>query len=261
MVIIVSIIVLGLLGFTFAAFLALAADYFKIEEDPRIAAIMTILPGANCGACGAAGCRDFAEKLIKGEAAVSGCTVGGAEVAKKIAQIMGTEGFEVHKKVSAVHCGAKKEQRKLKANYSGVQTCTAADMVDAGGLACAYGCLGYGDCYCVCPFDAIRMKDGLPAIDPEKCTACGKCVVACPRKIISLRPYDFAVVVACSSHDKGADTRKNCPVGCIACLICEKQVPEVYKVVDNLADMDYTKSGINCDPAIEKCPTRCILKV
>jgi RnfABCDGE-type electron transport complex B subunit len=261
MFVLISILVLGLLGFVFAGLLGLAADYFKIEEDPRVATILAILPGANCGACGTGGCHDFADRVAKGEIAVSGCTVGGAEVARKIAEIMGVEGHEVHKKVAAVHCGARENQRKKKANYSGIKTCMGADIVDGGGLMCSYGCLGYGDCFCVCPFNAISMKEGLPYIDPEKCTACGKCVAVCPRKIISLRPYDFPVVVACSSHDRGAETRKICPVGCIACNICVKLVPEVFKVENNLAVMDYSKAGINCDPAVEKCPTKCILKL
>ncbi|MCU0640487.1 MAG: RnfABCDGE type electron transport complex subunit B [Candidatus Margulisbacteria bacterium] len=258
--ILTSIIVLGALGFVFAALLALAADYFAVAVDPRVSAIIAIVPGANCGACGAGGCHDFAERVAKGEIAVSGCVVGGAEVAKKIAEIMGTAGFTVHKRVAAVHCGADNGQRWRKANYYGVKSCKNADLVASGGLMCSYGCLGYGDCFCVCAFDAIKMVNGLPQIDPEKCTACGKCVTACPRAIISLRPYDFPVRVACSSHDGPAATRKNCPVGCIACKICEKTVPDVFKVVDNLAVIDYTKTGVDCGPAIVKCPTKCILQ-
>lgn len=261
MVILTSILVLGLLGFAFAALLAMAAGYFKIEEDPRLQTILAILPGSNCGACGSAGCHDFAEKLIKGEVQVSGCLAGGEEVAHKLAQVMGTEGLVVHKRLATVHCGANQKVRTKKSNYSGVATCAAANLIDNGGLNCQYGCLGYGDCFCACPFDAIRMKEGLPVIDPEKCTACGKCVVACPRSIISLRPYANPVWVACSSHDTGPVVRKICPVGCIACKICEKQVPEVFKVTDNLAVMDYSKSGIDCSAAIEKCPTKCILKM
>ena len=111
-----------------------------------------------------------------------------------------------------------------------------------------------------CPFGAIRMEEGLPIVDPEKCTACGNCVAACPRKIISLRPCDFGVVVACSSRDAGAVVRKICPVGCIACKICVKQVPEAFTVTDNLAAVDYAKTGIDCDAAIEKCPTKCIVR-
>src|SRR3989339_37943 len=260
MLIILATLILGILGFVFAALLGLAAQKFHVEEDLRVSTIMAILPGANCGACGSAGCHDFAEKLIKGEVAVSGGTVGGHEVAQKIAHIMGVEGEDIHKKIATIHCGAKSSQRKKKAEYFGVKTCSASNIVDGGGLFCRYGCLGYGDCFCVCPFDAIAMKDGLPVVDPEKCTACGKCVSACPRSIISLRLYAAKVYVACSSHDKGADVRKICPVGCIACKICEKQVPEVFKVEDNLAMMDYSKLDISCDIAIEKCPTKCIVK-
>jgi RnfABCDGE-type electron transport complex B subunit len=258
---ILSIFVLGILGFIFAALLGYAADYFKVEEDPRLQTIVNILPGTNCGACGSASCHNFAERLVKGEVQVSGCVAGGAEVAEKLAKYMGVEEFVVHKKLATIHCGAKEKQRKRKANYSGVKTCRAAEIVDSGGLFCSYGCLGYGDCYWVCPYDAIRMEEGLPIIDPEKCTACGKCVEACPRKIISLRPFSQPYVVACSSRDRGAYVRKICPVGCIACNICEKEVPDVFKVVGNLAIIDYTISEINADKAVAKCPTKCILKL
>ena len=169
--ILAAILVLGILGFIFAALLGVAADYLKIEEDPRLNPILAILPGSNCGACGEAGCHAFAEKLIKGEVQVSGCLAGGAEVEEKLARVMGVEGLEVHKKLATIHCGANENQRKKKANYSGVKTCAAADMVDGGGLMCSYACLGYGDCFCVCPFDAINMVEGLPVILPDKCTA------------------------------------------------------------------------------------------
>lgn len=259
--ILISTLVLGLLGFIFAGLLGLAADYFKVDEDPKVAAILALLPGANCGACGAAGCHDYAVKVARGEISVGSCTVGGEKIAKEIAAIMGVEGHEVHKKVAAVHCGAKKDQRKTKSNYHGVKTCKYADTIDGGGLMCGYGCLGYGDCFDVCQFDAIKMVDGLPVIDPEKCTACNKCVEACPRSIISLRPFALPIVIACSSRDKGAITRKTCPVGCIACKICEKEAPEVFKVEDNLAKVDYSKPCSNCDSAITKCPTKCIIKI
>lgn len=257
-----AILVLGLLGFIFAALLALAADYFRVEEDERVAAIAAILPGSNCGACGSAGCHDFAVKLIKGEVAVSGCLAGGPEIAKKLAGVMGVAQPQgLQKLIASVHCGATEAQRTKKANYSGVETCTAADFINDGGLNCSYGCLGYGDCFCACPFDAIRMENGLPVILKEKCTACGKCTAACPRKIISLRPFANPVVVACNSNDSGAYVRKICPVGCIACKICEKEVPAVFKVVDNLAVMDYAKKSVDCSTAIAKCPTKCIIRI
>lgn len=260
-IILYSILILGILGFVFAGLLALAADYFKIEEDLRIAPVMAVLPGTNCGACGSAGCRDFAEKLIKGEVLVSGCVAGGAEVASALAKVMGHEISAQSRKMATVHCGARESQRKKKAVYAGVKTCAAADLIGDGGLACSFACLGFGDCDCVCPFAAIKMEEGLPVIDPAKCTACGKCVDACPRRIISLRPFDRQYAVACSSRDPGAYVRKVCPVGCIACNICEKLVPAVFKVEDYLAVMDYSIAGADCRPALEKCPTRCIVEL
>ncbi|MBU0630642.1 MAG: RnfABCDGE type electron transport complex subunit B [Candidatus Margulisbacteria bacterium] len=258
---VISIIILGILGFAFAGLLGLAADYFKVETDPKVDAIIAILPGANCGACGAAGCHNFAERVAKGEIAISGCVVGGKEVVEKIGAIMGIEvPSDLHKQVAAVHCGAKANARKMIARYQGVAKCSAAQQLRGGGTACGYGCLGYGDCFCVCPFGAITMVDGLPKIDPDKCTACGQCVSACPRKIITLVPHDFGAVIACSSKDGGAVVRKVCPVGCIGCKICEKAVPEVYKVVDNLAIIDYNIKGVDPAPAIAKCPTKCIVK-
>ena len=261
MLILIAIAVLGVMGLIFAGLLGFAADYFHVEEDPRIGQVLAVLPGANCGACGLAGCRDYSEKLALGEAGPNACTAGGSKVAEAIAAILGIQAAAFDRKVATVHCGAKLDQRKPKAHYTGIETCFAVNMVDGGGLACTYGCLGRGDCHTSCPFDAIRMEEGLPVVDPEKCTACGNCVAACPRKIISLRPQDFPVVVACSSRDAGAVVRKICPVGCIGCKICVKQVPEVFSVSDNLAAIDYAKTGVSCDAAIEKCPTKCIVRL
>ncbi len=260
MLILISVIMLGALGFLFAGLLGLAANYFRVEEDPRIARVLSCLPGANCGACGMAGCRDYAEKVVLGQAPATACSACGAKGAAIISEIMGVGCGDVQRNVAVVHCGAKGEQRKKKGNYSGVKTCMAVTLVDGGGLACIYGCLGYGDCLATCPFGAIEMREGLPFIDPEKCTGCGKCIAVCPRKIISLRPYDFKIAVACSSRDSGAVVRKICPVGCIGCKLCVKQVPDVFKVTDNLASVDYTKAGVSCEPAIEKCPTKCIVQ-
>lgn len=260
MLILVAILVLGTMGLLYAGLLGFAADYFHVEEDPRVAKIMDVLPGANCGACGLAGCRDFAVKLTVAEAGVGDCTAGGDKVALQIAAIMGVEAAATERKTAVVHCGAKQAQRKSKGRYRGIETCLAVSMVDGGGLACSYGCLGQGDCLAACPFGAIEMVEGLPVVDPGKCTACGKCVTVCPRRIISLEPLDVPIYVACSSRDAGALTRKICPVGCIACKICVKQAPELFVITDNLAMVDGTKTGVPFAAALEKCPAKCIVK-
>ena len=63
-----------LMGF----FLCFASEKFKVEVDEREEAILGVLPGNNCGGCGYAGCSGLAAAIVKGEAPVNGCPVGGA---------------------------------------------------------------------------------------------------------------------------------------------------------------------------------------
>ncbi|NOY08557.1 MAG: RnfABCDGE type electron transport complex subunit B [Spirochaetes bacterium] len=262
----VAVLSMAGLGAFFAFILAILSKKLSVKDDPRVEEIKAILPGVNCGACGVASCQLFAERLLAKKVAVNGCVPGGAEVAERLAAVLGVESGETVKKVAVVHCGAGLKERKLRADYRGLKTCSAAVMVAGGELACTYGCLGYGDCDRSCPFDAIRMVDGLPQIDLVKCTGCGKCVEACPRGIISLEIWDDSyplVTVACNSLDKGKVVRKVCPVGCIACKICEKLAPELFKIDDNLARLDTPKlkENDNWEKPLEKCPTKCIVKL
>ncbi len=265
-IILVAVLTMAGLGTFFALILAFFSKKFAVQDDPRVEEILAILPGVNCGACGVASCHLFAESLLANKVPINGCIPGGAEVAEKLSALLGVESEMPEKKVAVVHCGADANVRKLRARYQGVETCSAANMIAGGELACIYGCLGYGDCFDVCPFDAIRMIDGLPRIDLIKCTGCGKCVIACPRDIISLEPWDGShplVTVACNSLDKGKDVRKICPVGCIACKICEKLSPELFKVENNLARFNTPnlKEYDNWEKPLEKCPTNCIVKL
>ncbi|MBU1083893.1 MAG: 4Fe-4S binding protein, partial [Candidatus Omnitrophica bacterium] len=129
-----------------------------------------------------------------------------------------------------------------------------------------YGCMGFGDCTAVCPFDALHMKDGLPAVDTAKCTGCGKCKDACPRKIIEIAEKRSAGIfyVACSSLDNALRVREICGVGCIACGICERISPEkFFKVENNLSRRDPSKQGTDAQvdeirKISGKCPTKVI---
>ncbi|MFQ5867315.1 MAG: RnfABCDGE type electron transport complex subunit B [bacterium] len=262
----VAILSVAGLGTFFALVLAIASKKFFVKEDPRVERIDAILPGVNCGVCGSASCRLFAEKLLVKEVTVNDCVTGGANVAEQLASVLGVESQVVERKMAVVHCGAKSEEKKHRADYRGLRSCRASILVAGGELSCVYGCLGYGDCAQVCPFEAIVMEDGLPRIDREKCTGCGNCVKACPRRIISLEIWDGVrplIAVVCSSLDKGKVVRSICPVGCIACNLCEKSCPELFKVEDNLARVDIGKIKEDTDwkKPLEKCPTKCIVKL
>ncbi|ACL70179.1 RnfABCDGE type electron transport complex subunit B [Halothermothrix orenii] len=254
-----SLLSMGGLGALLAAGLGIASRTFHVERDKRIDEVEEALPGANCGACGYAGCSSFAEAVVKGEAPVNGCPVGGAEVADKIADIMGLEAEAGEKKVAQVLCNGGWKETRQPAEYMGIESCKAANMVNGGTKACQYGCLGLGDCVAVCPFDAIEMNEnGLPEVNYDKCTGCGKCVEACPRGIITLAPLSGKNHIRCSSHDHGKVVKGVCEVGCIGCGICARVCPvDAITIEDNLAVIDYDKC-INCGLCAEKCPTGAI---
>lgn len=260
MEILYPIIALGSLGVLFGVGLSLAGKKFCVSSDPRIEKIQDNLPGANCGACGMAGCSGLAEALTEGKCGVESCTVASDESKAKVAKILGIELKKTIKKVALLHCaGGVKAKNKF--TYRGINDCMAASLVLKGQKSCIFGCLGFGNCVKVCPFDAIKMskETGLPVIDKEKCRACNKCSIACPKKLITLVPVVSKVFIACSSHDAGKDTAAACPVGCIACRLCEKACKfDAIHVIDNLAVIDYNKCT-SCGACVKACPRKTIV--
>ena len=247
------------LSFIFGAGLDLASKKFAVPKDENVDRIREVLPGANCGGCGQAGCDAFAEAVAAGKAPVNGCPVGGAPVAEKVAAIMGVEAETEERKVARVLCQGDCDQTSRRFEYKGIEDCIAACMTADGQRGCKYGCLGFGTCQRVCPFDAIHVNEkGLAVVDRDQCTACGKCVAACPRNIIELIPASSTVQVACHSRDNGREVRANCKIGCIGCRICEKVCPSDAIVFENnLAKVDYQKCT-ECMKCAEKCPTGAI---
>lgn len=252
------VLVLGGLGFLFAILLSVATKVFAVEVDPKEEAILSALPGANCGGCGFPGCGGLAKAIANGEAPVNACSVGGAESAEKIAAIMGTNAGSTEKQVAVVLCQGDCEKAKDKYRYEGLQDCRAQNIVQGGSKACQYGCLGCGTCKDACEFGAIEIIDGIAVIDKDKCVSCGKCIEACPKNIIELVPYKQEYIVKCSSKDKGKDVRSTCTTGCIGCQMCVKSCPkEAITFENNLAKIDYSKC-INCSICAGKCPTKAI---
>ena len=258
-VILSSTVTLGLLGLIFGGGLAYASKKFSVEKDPRLAKIIDILPGTNCGGCGYPGCNGFAEAVLKGEAPVTGCTVGGKEVAENLAKLLGRELDEIVPMVAVVQCQGGNEQARDRYEYHGTANCAIAHMTGGGHKACAYGCLGFGDCERACPFDAITMtENGLPFVDEDKCTGCGACVTACSRDIMKMIPTTQQVYIACINPGKGKAVKSVCSVGCIGCTLCAKATPSgAVKMDGNLPVID--PSGTDLVIAVNKCPTKSLV--
>jgi Na+-translocating ferredoxin:NAD+ oxidoreductase subunit B len=261
MTILVPILILGSLGVLFGIGLAIAAKRFCVASDPRIEKILSRLPGANCGACGKPGCLGFAEGLIQGTCTVEECVVNQEQARHDIAAILGIESKTKVKKLAVLHCHGGSERVKDKFAYHGIKDCLSAAMVMGGPKACVYGCIGYGSCARICPFDAITMsEENLPLVHSDKCRACGKCVEVCPKHLFSLAPATKTYAVRCKSLDAGKEVIEACAVGCIACHKCEKACPvKAIQIVDNLAIIDYNICD-NRGECFRVCPTKAIAK-
>lgn len=261
-----TVLVVSGLGALLALLLFLVAKKFKVEEDPRIDEVEKMLPGANCGGCGFAGCRGMSEALVRKED-ISDlyCPVGGGECMKMIAGYLGKASAEREPMVAVVRCAGSCENRPRTNVFDGASSCLIASSLYAGNTGCSFGCLGLGDCAVKCEFGALSINPttGLPEVDEEKCTACGACVKACPKRIIELRkkaPKGRKVYVSCVNKEKGAVARKACKVACIGCGKCAKACPfEAITVESNLAYIDYTKCKM-CRKCVTECPTGAIVE-
>jgi Na+-translocating ferredoxin:NAD+ oxidoreductase subunit B len=245
------------MGLVFGLGLAIAERRFRHKQDARVDQVAEMLPGVDCGGCGLAGCRAYAEALVAGKIGPCECVVGGQALANLLAAFLGLEGAGNERLVARLRCNGRAVADKYR--YLGVPDCRAAALLHGGPRGCAYGCIRLGTCAMVCPADAIVMEDGFPRVIESKCIACGKCVRECPKNLYVLHPVSNRVYVACSSHDTGVVTRRTCDVGCIACMRCVKVCPvDAAHVTNCLASLDPAKC-INCGACVAACPTHCIL--
>ncbi len=258
--ILAPVLALTVLGVVFAALLGLLHRFFGVTPDPRVDAILSNLPGANCGACGFPGCQAAAEAIARGSAPANVCVPNPAENARAIASLMKQPLAERARQTARLHC-AGGDRAADRYAYRGILSC-AADTLLGGHKACSYGCLGHGDCLAVCAFGAIRMQGGLPVIDPARCTACGRCAAQCPKKLIEIAPAGTPACVRCASQDRGGAVRSVCPPGCIGCGVCARKAPALFRMDGNLALVRHEATDFSgLDEALASCPVRVIERV
>jgi Na+-translocating ferredoxin:NAD+ oxidoreductase RNF subunit RnfB len=259
--ILTAVAILGGVGLVFAILIALANRKLKVSEDPRIDIVAGMLPNANCGACGVPGCRAFAEKLVAGEVKPAGCNVATPDGRAAIAAYLGVDAGSAVKIVARMLCAGGSHVARQQAEYRGHATCAAAAIVAGGGKGCAWGCLGLADCVRSCTFDAMAMSaDGIPVVDIEKCTACGDCVEACPKDLLTIMPVDRHLLVQCRNLIAGDNALDDCKVACTACGKCVMDAATgLITVASGVAVIDYAMNDLADPHAIDRCPTGAIV--
>ena len=244
------------LGLALSIVLGLTAKVFYVCVDPRVESILDILPGANCGGCGYAGCSDYAKAIVQHGAAPHLCVATGPETTEGVCTLMGMSAQLGERKVARIFCQGDDHRAMKRFEYAGAQDCRAAIISTAGDKACTYGCVGLGTCVRSCPFSALSMgENGLPVVNEYVCTGCGKCVQVCPRNIPQLVPASQKTANLCSSYDPGKTVKQVCSIGCIACGVCTSKCPEeAVSMVDTLAVVD-ANTCTGQMVCVEKCPT------
>lgn len=258
---ILPVIAFAAMGLLSGIALTAVSKAFEVKTDERIEQINDVLPQANCGACGYAGCADYADAIINKNAPTNMCRPGGTKVADAISKITGGASEEVIPLTAVLHCSGDCTATGIKYEFTGLKTCSSVKRFYSGNSTCSFGCVGFGDCMSVCEFNAISVRDDIAHIDSDLCMACGKCAQACPNGLISIMPKSFSTLVRCSSQDNGKVTKQNCKNGCIGCMICEKNCPSnAITVTDYHASIDYSKCT-DCGLCAQKCPVKVIERV
>lgn len=258
MTILYAALLLGGLGLIFGGVLSFASKKFHVDVDERVEQVKQCLGGANCGACGYAGCDAFATAVVEGKAPINGCAPAGEKGIKEISRIMGLEAPSAERMVARVLCQGEKGIAKERYQYDGYQSCAIAASLAGGPKDCRFACVGLGDCQDKCKFDAISMKNGIACVDPDKCTACGACVNACPRGVLKLMPLSQSVIVRCRNSDMARVARAVCMDACIGCGRCQKECQYgAIKVENGFAHIN-TNLCTRCGACAAVCPCKCI---
>lgn len=255
---VIPVVILGACGVLAGILLTAAAKIFHVDVDERIKKIGEALPQANCGACGFAGCADYAAAIVNNGAETNLCRPGGADAAGKIAEILGRSASKVTPMTAVVHCNGDCNATDTAFEFDGVRSCKAVKRFYGGSGLCKFGCIGLGDCVSVCEHNAIKVINGVARVIPARCVACGKCANICPNGLITIKPLSKHVDVLCSSQDNGKLTKQNCKNGCIGCKLCEKKCPLGAIKVENFHAVINYELCTGCGECAVACPAKVI---
>ncbi len=160
-----AVLILAILALVFGLLLGYAAIRFKVEGDPVADKIDAILPQTQCGQCGFAGCRPYAEAIAKGEADINQCPPGGEAVILSLADLLG------------------KDPKPLNAEHGEAKDIKTVVVIDE------QQCIGCTLCIQACPVDAIIGAAKLMhTVIKAECTGCNLCIPPCPVDCIHIVP-------------------------------------------------------------------------
>jgi electron transport complex protein RnfB len=164
MTILLAIMTLSLLAILFGLLLGYTAVRFRVEGDPIVDQIDALLPQTQCGQCGFAGCRPYAEAIASGEAEINRCPPGGEAGMTALADLLGRDPVALADEAAAT---------KPK---------SVAHIIETD-------CIGCTLCLQACPVDAILgAAKQMHTVIADECTGCELCLPPCPVECIVMQP-------------------------------------------------------------------------
>ena len=241
----------------YVVFVKLPIRVQGIEKTEELA---SILPGANCGACGYPGCFGLAQALARDpELITKGPCASLLQDAAMVADIEKALGKTIDAsaldKRALVHCGGDSE---IIYDYSGVETCKAASQLLSGYKKCPYACLSLGDCVKICPQGAISIdpERRIAVVDWDKCNGCGLCVAECPKSLIELVPSGTKITFRCNYQPlRDIKGREKCDFGCTHCRKCFRACEQeaiIWHKERAIPEFDIEKCTL-CLKCVEEC--------
>lgn len=157
-----AIIAITLLALVLGLLLGFASIHFKVEGDPIVEQIDKVLPQTQCGQCGFAGCRPYAEAIASGDAEINRCPPGGETTIQALADLLDVE------------------PKPLDEEYGEIKPKMLAVIDEAR-------CIGCTLCIQACPVDAILgAAKHMHTVIADECTGCELCVAPCPVDCIDM---------------------------------------------------------------------------
>ena len=203
--ILIPTIIMGSLGVIFGSLLAFASQKFAVPQDERQAKIRALLPGANCGGCGFAGCDAYAEALVLGKAPLGKCSACTKENLELIAEILGQKAEASVPRVAVVRCKGTCDKIVGTNLYEGMMDCRLATCVPGRSpVSCQFACIGLGSCVTVCKFDAISVKNGV-AVKVHRLRCLRRNL---PKGKHNTNPKNFASYSEVPQHSQGTTCQK-----------------------------------------------------
>jgi len=157
-----ALIALVSLSLLFGAILGFAAVRYKVEGNPIVEQIDSILPQTQCGQCGYPGCKPYAQAIVDGDA-INKCPPGGQSTINALADLLDIEAPRLD------------EEHGVEPDVKKVAFIREAE------------CIGCTKCIQACPTDAILgAAKQMHTVIADECTGCDLCVDPCPVDCIDM---------------------------------------------------------------------------